>query len=566
MQPERVGSSFEVIRNVAVPVRDGVSLMTDLWLPASREPVAVVLIRTPYDKSQLHSDFLRPQHLVEAGFAAAVQDTRGRFASAGTFTPFMWEQEGLDGYDTIEWLAVQPWCSGAVGMAGTSYSGIVQLTAALQHPPHLRAIAPALAGTADDEQEETGGAFWLDHLFGWLCFVARDWVRKAPGLDELQRRTLADTVASFIRDPAILLSHRPLREAPLFKLPGFPLTFADVARRCVTPRINLRNITVPLLSVGGWFDLYVRGSIAQFQDREGLAERSLVMGPWAHSNLLPAIQGQCHFGPSSSGAAGAVPARHLDFFRRHLRNESVAAPRVRYFLTQSGRWLTAPQWPPPADRVQTFYLHNPAALGALSRGTLTPWAASDDEPPDSYVYDPADPTPSVGGRLLPLNGLIPGPVDQAPLAARNDVLCFDGIPQKEALAIVGAIDAHFYISVDAANIDLIVKLVDVAPDGRAYPITDGIARLSDLEPHAVVGVPMVLADTAWLVRVGHVLRVQIQSGNYPHIDPNMVVDGRAGQVAVGRWARVTVYHDAERPSAICLREIRWGERSPDDTL
>lgn len=559
MQPQRAGSSFEVFRNVAVPMRDGVLLRTDLWLPAAREPMAVVLIRTPYDKSQLHSDFLRPQHLVEAGFAVAVQDTRGRFASAGTFVPFMWEQEGLDGYDTIEWLAAQPWCSGAVGMAGTSYSGIVQLMAALQRPPHLHAIAVSLAGTADDEQEETGGGFWLDHLFGWLCFVARDWVQKAPGLDERERRELAGTVAGFVRDPFMLLGHRPLRDAPLFKLPGFPLTFADVAGRCVTPRVSLRDISVPILSVGGWFDLYLRGTLAQFRDRGVGAERNLVVGPWSHSNLLPAIQGQCHFGPSSSGAAGGVAVSHLDFFRRHLRNESVEMARARYFLTNSGRWLTAPQWPPPEAQEQTFYFRNPAARGALSRGALTDGPASGEEPPDTYIYDPSDPTPSVGGRLLPLNGLIPGPVDQAMVAGRNDVLCFDGTPQKQALALVGAIRAQIYVSVDAANIDLIVKLVDVGPDGRAYPITDGIARLSDLEPHAVVGVPIVLADTAWLLREGHVLRVQVQSGNYPHIDPNMVVDGRAGQVATGRWARVTVYHDAERPSAVRLGVTAWTE-------
>jgi putative CocE/NonD family hydrolase len=301
-----------------------------------------------------------------------------------------------------------------------------------------------------------------------------------------------------------------------------------------------------MLSTGGWYDVYIRSSIALFQESGATMEtRHLLMGPWAHSNSLPAIQGECHFGPTASGVAAGVAAIHLDFFGRYLCDEPAAIPRARYFVMNAGRWDHAAQWPPSSTEDLTFYLRgdDPTLHGSLRQ---TPADAA--EAPHSYLYNPAEPTPTVGGRLMSINGLIPGPLDQSPLADRSDVLCFDAPAQSRPLTLVGPVFAHLYMSVDASSVDMIVKLIDLAPDGRAYPITDGVARLTQLEPGCIDEVTVVLADTAWLLRSGHALRVQIQSANYPHIDPNMMVE-------TGRSATITIHHDARRPSAVRLTRL-----------
>lgn len=496
-----MAKGFRVLPGVPVTVRDDTVLATDLWLPEAVEQAPAILIRTPYDKSELKSDFIRPQQLVEAGFAVAVQDTRGRFASGGEWAPLMWDQEGRDGFDSVEWLATQPWCDGAVGMAGTSYCGIVQLAAAALEPPHLRAIAPAMAGLARFEREETGGAFWLDHLFGWLCFVALDWARSSGD------PSLVSRVLSFLADPMTLRGHLPLEDAPLFALPGFPARFGDIAAGAVTPDLNPDAIHIPILSLGGWFDLYLRSSIGLFESR--LENRHLVIGPWTHSNLLPAFQGQVHFGVTASGAAAGIAAQHIAFFDHYLRNCEAEIAPMRYFEMQGAGWRDGDCWPPSNGGSRALF---PTGAGTLNE---TPASGT-----VKLSYSQTEPVPTLGGRLMPIGGLIPGPADQRPLERHRGVALFDTPPLEADTAVAGGVALSIELECDRSGIDLTAKLVDVAPDGEALFVTDAIIRIADLEPGVRRRVTLQLADTAWRFRAGQRLRLQLQTSNFPHFDRN----------------------------------------------
>jgi len=543
--------AYTVTRDAPAPMRDGVVLRADIWRPALDGPVPVILFRTSYDKRTLNPDFLRPQQCVEAGFAAVVQDTRGRFASDGDWRPAMWAQEGLDTYDTVEWIAAQDWCTGAVGMSGPSYLGIVQLAGAALHPPHLKAIAPALATTAEFELLETGGAFRLDHVISWIAFMGIEWLqrRQAKGMAVTAEETAI--VMRGVQDPRWLMDHRPLRDIPLFSLPDFPITFDELVGDRSSAAIDMAAIGIPTLNVGGWYDVFSRATVGAHgaQAKAGHEASHLLMGCWTHAGHLPQQHGQVNFGLFAGGGAGGVAERHLQFFRRYLGGEDVTVPAVRYFLMNANAWRESEVWPPGGAKAARLYLSS--GLGLLTT------APTEAQPPSGYVYDPADPTPTIGGRVLYIGGLAMGPIDQAPLHRRSDVLLFTGEAAPGPLDLVGPVTARLHVSSSAPDTDFIVKLLDISPNGLALPIVEGALRMrwragfeneQPLTPGAVETVTISLGDTAWRLDAGHRLALQVQSANYPHLDPNMNTGAPLGADTQGVVARNQVFHDLSRPS------------------
>ncbi|GFE82525.1 X-Pro dipeptidyl-peptidase [Steroidobacter agaridevorans] len=546
---------YRVLRDVDIPMRDGARLKTDLWLPDVEHRVPVILYRTPYGKSNTSPDFLRPQHCVEAGFAAAVQDTRGRFASQGQWRPVMWDQEALDGYDCVEWLAAQDWCNGNVGMSGPSYLGISQLVCAALRPPHLKAIAPALTSTAEFDRIETGGAMRLDHIIGWVAFMALDWLQKCAAEGHAPTPQQTALVLAAVQDPRPLFDCRPLRDIPLFKLPGFPISFdALMSALAATENIDAGDIRIPVLHTGGWYDVFARSTVGMFrrQAAAGHPHSHLLMGCWTHAGTLPQYHGQLNFGVMASGAAARVHEQHLNFFRRHLFQEETKVPRVKYFLMGANTWHEADTWPPTGTSVRRLYLQ-----GSQSHRELTVEAPRSRQSAATYVYDPADPTPACGGRTLYLGRLAMGPIDQAPLQRRADVLSYLGQPQSEALDIVGAATVQLHVSSTAPDTDFIVKLVDVSAEQVALPVCEGALRMRwrrgfsaphSYVPGTVERISISLGDVAWRVLPGHRLSLQIQSASYPHLDPNMNTGGALGADASGVAATNSIHHDPERLS------------------
>jgi putative CocE/NonD family hydrolase len=549
-------SSYTVTRNVRLPMSDGVHLSTDLWLPDAKEPVAAILFRTPYDRSAYNPDVLRPQQCVEAGFAAVLQDMRGRFGSEGEWQPLNWETEGTDSYDTIEWIAAQSWCSAAVGMSGLSYCGTVQLAASLTRPPHLKAIAPTMASSAEFDRIETGGAFRLDLGISWLVITAIDWLlrRRAAGLALPEAEAL---ILRAVADPRFLYDVRPLREMPLFSIEGFPINFDEFyARLNIATDPNGIDLNIPTLHIGGWYDISHSTAVNLFNRQVAAANSHchLTMGPWTHSGQLPQIQGQVNFGALASGAASRLHEVVLKFFRRHLRLESVQLPRVRYFLMNAGEWREDSEWPPKASTMRRKYLGMESGVG-----TLTDSMADQEMASDEYRYDPRDPTPTVGGRTLGVGRLSMGPISQQALDHRTDILRYTSDTLVDTLDIAGSVTATLWISSSARDTDFIVKLIDVDVTDIALPICEGALRLrdrlgSDQElpymPGSIEPLEIRLGHVAWRVVAGHRLRVQVQSANFPHLDANSNLGNPVGSDIAVAIATNTLFRDRGRASFI----------------
>ncbi|WP_018657455.1 CocE/NonD family hydrolase [Actinomadura flavalba] len=515
------GSAY-VDADVETPMRDGVVLRGDLWRPP--DPAPVVVFRTPYGRRLISSDTLRPRHCPEAGFAALVQDTRGRFASGGAWRPVMWEQEAEDTHDTVEWAAAQPWCDGNVFLAGTSYVGIVAWLGAALRPPHLRGIAPAMTTTAAADARDTGGALRLDHLVGWLAYMAADWLaRQGADADP----ALAARVAALIHDPEAAMRRLPLGTMPELDLPGFPLRIADVldGRVRALPDWDHADVEVPTLSVTGWYDVYatatIEGHLAMRREHPEL-RHELIVGPWAHTGALTHLQGEVNFGVAASAAAARLPGRHLEFFRRCLDGGGDDAP-VRYFLMGADAWRTAERWPPPGD---PYVLH----LADGEPGRLTP------EPPAEGAtarlrHDPGDPVPSHGGRVLHLGRLVPGPLDLRAVAARPDVLLYLGDPLDDDMDVIGPVRLELDVVSDAASADVVARLVDRWPDGRILPVCEGVVRFGRATGPRV---EIDLGHTAQRFRAGHRIGVLLAGSSFPHFDRNQGTGESPATAALGR--------------------------------
>lgn len=318
-----MGRTTLIEHDVPVEMRDGTVLRADVWRPAEGPASPAVLFRTPYGKSPLGLATLTPAQCVDRGYAAVVQDTRGRFGSEGEWAPLDWSQEGPDGYDTVEWTAEQPWCDGNVAMAGTSYQAIVQWLAAMEKPPHLRAIAPTMSTSAPFDAEQLGGFLRLDHLTSWLGLTALEWVqRRAAAGDPVDGAVVAEVV-QLLTAPEVPLRRWPL--SAILDFEGFPGRLRDIfaGHVATVADYHLGEVGVPTFSVGGWYDVFSHGTIELHRAMRALdpvaGRHELVVGPWVHSGQLPQVQGEVNTGPYGSAQGARLADLHLDFFDRHLR-------------------------------------------------------------------------------------------------------------------------------------------------------------------------------------------------------------------------------------------------------
>jgi putative CocE/NonD family hydrolase len=548
-----------VEKNRMVRMRDGVALATDVYRPADGGPVPAILQRTPYDKegAQLRNYSLEVMQAVQAGYACVVQDTRGRFASEGEFDPFF--ADGADGADTIAWVAAQPWCDGAVGMAGGSYFGATQWRAASQSPPALKAIAPFV--TAADYHEGwayQGGAFELGFNLNWTLgrLALGEVIRRGgAGLEEL---------VAAIDDNAALYDVLPLTDVPLLAdlAPYYHDWLAhpdyDDYWRAIAPKEHYGAVTVPSLNIGGWYDLFLGGTIANYVALKDRGAR-LVIGPWAHGDNVGwfAERGYGFMGAYAALDPTAVHVRWFDHHLKGLDNGVADDPRVRIFVMGADAWRDADDWPLPGTRFTPYYLRAGGGLSPEPPG---------DEPPDAYTYDPRHPVPTCGGATF-LPGLPvaanAGPRDQRAIDGRADVLTYVTEPLERDTEVIGPIELVLHASSSAPDTDFTGKLVDVHPDGRAEILTDGIlrARYRDspseprpLAPGEVYELRIDLWATANVFRAGHQIRLDVASSNFPRFDRNTNTGGtiaREGHAAL-RTADNRVFHDRARPSHVVL--------------
>jgi uncharacterized protein len=553
-----------VDNDVAVPMRDGVVLRADVYRPEIDAPVPAVVNRTCYDRSFSLTPLaaIDPERVVQEGFALVCQDVRGQFSSDGEFYPLV--AEAQDGYDTVEWVAEQPWCSGAVTMAGRSYGGATQWLAASERPPHLVAISPVVAGSDYyNGWIYQGGAFQLGFNLFWAQMMTAPRMKSSLGE---QFRHLP------ITEPPLLAGN----EAARFYHDWLAHPTRDGYWDSLAGGGRYDQVQVPAFMVGGWYDVFLSGTLENYRrmrDANG-AERGqsgvqLLIGPWAHGST---------YGPypdslfEAFGGSDAVDlaGEQLGFYRSVLGDGEAAAQhgaRVRLFVMGANTWRDEDDWPLAQAAEERWFFHS-AGDAAGGGGTLSPEPPGD-EPPDEYSYDPADPAPTIGGptsipaAFMRTNS---GPMDQRRVEERPDVLVYSSEPLAEPVLVIGPITVVLHAATSATDTDFVAKLCDVDADGSSQILAEGILRARYregfeapvlLEPDRAYEYRIDLVATANEFAAGHRIRVDVTSSSFPRFDRNPnsgkpVGSDRPEDLIA---ARQRVFHDADRGSHVLLSVV-----------
>ncbi len=542
---------------VTIPMRDGIHLAADIFFPFGATRWSTVLVRTPYNRKARAMASYR--FFVRRGYAVVIQDVRGRYASQGVYTSAF--QEGPDGYDSINWIAEQPWSNGRVAMAGSSYLGIAQWAAAVEDNPHLLAISPMCSGDDEylDRVYSSGGALQLGHRLLWL----------AENL----------TPPSHVRPVfASYIGHVPLRTAdieatglvlPLWRR-GLMHPSYDAYWKSISVREHMRRVTVPVLSFGGWFDEYAESDLDAFSRLSKRHEAvETWIGPWAHN---PAWK----FPTRDFGPEGAIPIRgkQAEWFDRWLKKSAAreepesAAALLHIFVMGPNVWREEHEWPLARTHYTPLYLDSGGHANSSEGDGVLHWQIVRQSKSDVFTYDPRTPAPTTGGAICcDPRILAPGPLDQTRVEARQDVLVYTSAPLSEEVEVTGPVRVVLYVATSVNDTDYTAKLVDVEPDGRPLLVTDGIQRLryrlSLSEPvfvkrNTAYQISIDAGVTSYVFASGHRMRLEVSSSNFPRFDRNLnSVRPNADETKLTK-ARQSVFHEKGYPSAIILPIIQKG--------
>jgi putative CocE/NonD family hydrolase len=568
--PPSARYSVRLQKDVMVRMRDGIELSTDLYFPeAAGERLPVVLMRTPYNKSRQRGHGAPPHIFAGQGYVVAVQDVRGRFASGGLFRVSS-AQEGLDGYDTVTWLASQKWCNGRVGTFGCSYLGEVQyMLAALRHPNHAAAIPQAGCAWGGSGVRAFGfrryGVLELAAAFGWFRTNGSK-VYPVPPVPPVD-------YASALKD---------LPVADLMRMHGGPPSdFRDIASRPssdpywhymgdVTPE---DRFNVPALHVNSWYDPTPNATLSLFNAMKENAESKrardnqfLVMSPAGHCESeelrWPTRLGRRWIGDPRLDYWGLY-IRWFDHWLKGIDNGVTSEPRIRYYVMGLNEWRTASEWPLPRTRFTPYYLDSRGRANTLGGDGSLVLGAPTSEATDEFVYDPGNPVPTLGGTLCCVGRLAadPGAWDQSNIERRQDVLVYTTPPLQRGIEVTGPVRAVLYVSSSAPDTDFVAKLVDVYPDGRAYNIQEGVIRaryrkgLDEevwMEPDGVYELGVDLEATSNFFGAGHRIRLEVTSSSFPRWERNLNTGGRNYDERQGVAARNRIHHSSRYPSHLLL--------------
>jgi putative CocE/NonD family hydrolase len=582
--------------DVMVPARDGVLLATDIYRPtnagvAVSEPLPVLLHRTPYDKSAAATVAIA-ETLAQHGYVVVVQDTRGRHSSQGVFVKY-YDYDAYDGYDTVEWSARLPYSNGKVGMYGTSYAAHTQADASKLHPPHLSTLILNMGGMSNawDHSVRYDGAFELGRQLTWAWSQALE-----DAKDPITKAMLSkEKVNDWYSELPLRKGQSPLAVAPSYE--GYYLdeaTQSDYDAHWQTlgmqwQKYYAQTADVPMLHVGGWYDIYLRGTIENFRSLAAMKKSPmrLLIGPWTHHGNTADYAGEVEFGPAAAitDFDTEFHLRWFDYYLKGRRTSVAAQAPVHYFLMGTGDghkdehgrlyhggiWHDADQWPPAAAHRADFYLH---ADGSLT--DKTPQAG--ERLSTTYRFDPDHPVPTIGGGVS--KRLQDGAYDQRersdmpgsrspflPLRARSDILVFETAPLQDDVTVAGPVEVTLFAASTGTDTDFTAKLIDVYPPSESFPqgfdmnLTDGILRASYREksptrrllvPGQVYSLLIRPFDTANVFKKGHRIRLDISSSNFPRFDVNPNSGEPLGSNRRQIEVDNTVYHDPEHRSAVSL--------------
>lgn len=504
---------------------DGVVLLADRWYADTDPEAPVVLLRSPYGRRQFG---FFGRLFAERGYQVVIQSCRGTFGSGGILDPA--RNERADGRATLAWLAAQPWCTGPVGTWGPSYLGITQWAMIGEPDSPLGAAALNVTAARPLAAIRPGGSVPLELGITWAIFT--HFMERGPGA-ALRGTVRATRKAHKLtaRDLPVGLDEIVLGERIAFLWDWVDHSTTDPWWDIVDFRDGI-TAAPPVSSVGGWYDLFLPEQLADVQALVAAGRPTrLVVGPWTHA--------------SARGGAVAIreAKRWFDVHLRHRTERAAPAP-VRVYVLGAKRWIDLPVWPPPA-RTEPWYLHTGGRLGPDQ-----PVASG----PDRYRYDPADPTPSVGGASLDLTRA--GPRNQRRREQRADVVLYTSAPLDRDVTVIGPVRAELHVRSSLAATDYVVRLCDVSPRGRSVNISDGVIRLRGSDGTGVAGAEQLVALEMWPTAVtfkaGHRIRVQVSSGAHPLYGRNPGTGDEVDPAGPMRSADHEIFHDPDRPSRIEL--------------
>ena len=556
-----------VQKNVAVKMRDATVLRADILLPSAEGRFPVLVYRTPYGKDNASSGWTTFNKAVARGYAVVIQDVRGRYASEGEFAPY--QNEGRDGYDTIEWAAVQPWSNGNVGTFGLSYPGAVQWLAAVEDPPHLKAMIPAMTFSTPRNFFYSGGVFdgsWLDWI--WLN-IAPD-ARRRKNLPGPQ--TAKETAASWKTERAHLQNFLPMADLPDLKQVA-PFYYEWLAHPPADPwwdwaelRGKYSRVRAAVLNISGWYD-EAYGPDGATTNFNGLREArkderdrrtATIIGAWTHGELGRSKAGQREFGESAAADYDEIILRWMDHYLKGVDNEVEKEKPVRIFVMGDNVWRDEDGWPLARARETNFYFSSRKHRGAESF-SLGPGLCVQCERFTELLSDPAhpvtDPYEEFGAR------------DYRSFTGRKDVLFFDSEPLQSDMEVTGTIRAEMYVSADVPDFDLWVRVLDVTPDGAAYNLMspgldvlrasyrNGSTKPELLEPGKVYRLDLDRLLTSNVFKAGHRIRVQISGAFFPHFSRNLQTGKSEITSSEMRAGHIRIHNDAQHASRIVLPVI-----------
>lgn len=529
---------IKVKQNIRVPMRDGITLATDHYAPLTSRPLPTILIRCPYGRNKWFGAFgwyigFLALRFAERGYHVVVQDTRGRFQSGGQFTPLRNEEN--DGLDTVAWLRQQPWFNEVLGTWGPSYLGIVQWVIA-DDVPEIHAVMPSVTASRLYRVTYPDGVFDLGLALRWITIF--DLLDRLPTLPWQDLLKWFKGIDHLLR-PAQM--HLPIVEADVEAI-GKPIPFFRewIENEALTSEfwqeseraVQLENVVAPVHFTGGWYDFFLRGLLEDYRQLQSLGRQPhLTIGAWHH------FQPDYMLEDMREG---------LVWFEAHLKGNQAVLPTkpVRLYVMGAEEWREFDDFPPSAT-MQPFYLH--------AEGVLGDFPPANDSRPDTYCYDPSDPTPAWGGAMFhPLAGAR----DNRVLEARPDVLTYTTSPLENPLEIIGFVRLRLFVRSTAPYTDFFGRLCDVHSDGRSINICDGLFRVTpENGERQTDGSRLIEVDmwaTAHQFQKGHSLRLQVSSGAHPRWNRNLGTGEPILSATQMISAEQSIYHDAAHPSALLL--------------
>jgi uncharacterized protein len=563
MAQQPPAGDFILQQNVTIPMRDGVLLRADILRPTGGGPFPILVYRTPYGKHFAQKEYTIFRRAVQRGYAIVVQDVRGRYASDGEFRPY--ENEGRDGYDTIEWAARQEWSNGNVGTFGLSYPGAVQWLAAVESPPHLKAMVPAMTFSTPQNFFYASGTWdmsWIEWIWDNIAPDVR--ARKnLPGA-----KTAEEAIATWKQAAPRMLNTLPLKQ--LEDLRGVAPYYYDwLSHPAEDPwwdwaelRDKYRRVHAAVLNFSGWYDdnYGPEGATTNFNGllksraKDSEKRTHLLLGAWVHGVDATAKtkSGEREFGRAVGIDYDEVVLHWMDRYLRGSDDGIDKEKPVRYFVMGDNRWRDADSWPPPATPVE-YYLNAPPAgsnRGTLSRERLAHRQVT------TFVSDPGNPVLNAYDSS--------GAHDYRKLAERRDVLLFDSAPMERDLEVTGPIAVKIFVSCDCRDFDLWVRLLDLAPDGAAFNLMSpglDVQRASYremkkgrqlLRPGKIYELGPASLLTSNVFQKGHRIRVQISGSFFPNFSRNLQSGELENGSATLQKATISIHSDHRYPSRIVL--------------